>query len=155
MKAQILTKHGSLDSYEYTTVPKPTLENEYAIVKVLRCSINNTDIWTREGAYSKDNSSGWQSLNFPIIQGADVCGIVEEINDKKLQGKLVLVNPTIYPLEKLEDDIQNITHCKYLGSEINGGYWLGLVSRLWCPARRRRRGGPPPARTARLKTVKV
>ena len=125
MKAQILTKHGSLDSYEYTTVPKPTLnndENDYAIVKVLRCSINNTDIWTREGAYSKDNSSGWQSLNFPIIQGADVCGIIEEISNKDLQGSLVLVNPTIYPSEKLEDDIQNITHCKYLGSEVNGGY---------------------------------
>lgn len=128
MKAQILTKHGSLDSYKYTLVDKPILnENDknMAIVKVLRCSINNTDIWTREGAYSKDGSSGWQELNFPIIQGADVCGILEHTNDNlqnKLVGKKVLVNPTIYPDESLGDDIQNITHCKYLGSELNGGY---------------------------------
>lgn len=126
MKAQILTKHGGLDSYQFTNVSKPLLDKDdikSVIVKVLRCSINNTDIWTREGAYSKDNSSGWQSLNFPIIQGADVCGLIDDVNNNKIKiGTLVLVNPTIYPKEILEDDIQNITHCKYLGSEVNGGY---------------------------------
>lgn len=136
MKAQVLLKHGDLDSYQYMDVEKPSFTNndnpKSVIIKINYCALNNTDIWTREGAYSSsdDDNSGWQPLNFPRIQGADICGRIEETNSSNLDqymNKLVLVYPTIYPKNKANnniyhDDIQSITHCQYLGSELDGGY---------------------------------
>eukprot|EP00954_Amorphochlora_amoebiformis_P031001 1395516-Amorphochlora_amoeboformis.AAC.1 len=97
MIAQLLVGHGGLDKYRYKTelkIPKPTPGE--VLIKVEACGINNTDLWTREGAYAADDDEqgGWQPLNFPKIQGADVVGVIAECGqgvDEKRIGELVLV----------------------------------------------------------------
>ena len=122
-KSQLLTKHGDYDSYSFENINLRDIKKNEVLVKVLYCSINNTDIWTREGLYSssEDSDSGWQPLQFPVIQGADIVGIIENANDNSLIGSKVIVYPVINE-EESSDDIKNITECKYLGSEVNGGY---------------------------------
>mmetsp|Transcript_32626 Transcript_32626/g.79380 ORF Transcript_32626/g.79380 Transcript_32626/m.79380 type:complete len:429 (+) Transcript_32626:1214-2500(+) len=91
-----------------------------AIRKVAACGVNNTDLWTREGAYSAgdDDESGWTPLSFPRIQGADVVGTVLALGGgvkSPLKGNRVLVNPTIHG-----DDGE--CDCKFVGSEVDGGF---------------------------------
>lgn len=49
------------------------------LVKVAAAGVNNTDLWTRQGAYGlpgdPDAESGWLGpLDFPRVQGGDVAG---------------------------------------------------------------------------------
>lgn len=94
MQAMVLKRHGDLDALEYETawvVPVPTADQ--VLIKVAACGMNNTDINTRSGWYSKsvtaattggaydldekaDNAWGGVGMTFPRIQGADVCGYV-------------------------------------------------------------------------------
>ena len=123
MNVQLLIKHGKSNNYLYKKIdiPKPTKKN--IIIRVMACSINNTDIWTRKGLYSKDTEDGWNpNFKLPIIQGADIAGYIHDTFDnKKLIGKKVIVYPVINT-NKYYNEIDIITQCKYLGSEINGGY---------------------------------
>ena len=123
MYSQLLLKHGDRYSYQYTRLEIPDVLSNQVLIRVLACGINNTDIWTREGLYGDD--SGWNpSFKFPIIQGADIVGIIEEIGDEvdnTLLQKRVIVYPVISN-NVLKCDIDEITRCKYLGSEVNGGY---------------------------------
>ena len=95
MRAVMLTGHGGIDKLVYKTdvevpVPKPG----EVLISVKGAGINNTDINTRIGWYSKSvtsdtnqggvdgledakkDDSSWSGnpLNFPLIQGADVYG---------------------------------------------------------------------------------
>ena len=102
MAAVILTGHGGLEKLEYRTdwpVPRPA--SGEVLIEVLAAGINNTDINTRIGWYSKavssatgdggvtgydafdgvDGSWSGASLEFPRIQGADVCGRVVEVGE--------------------------------------------------------------------------
>ena len=68
MNVQLLIKHGESDNYLYKKIeiPKPTKNK--VVIRVMACSINNTDIWTRKGLYSKDNEDGWNpNFKLPII----------------------------------------------------------------------------------------
>jgi len=123
MNCQQLIKHGGINNYKYTKTVMPQLTKDNVIIRVMACSINNTDIWTRKGLYSKDSEDGWNpNFKLPIIQGADISGYVYDILDnKRLIGKKVLVYPVIN-YNNYSDKIDIITQCKYLGSEINGGY---------------------------------
>ncbi|MCH6552473.1 MAG: bifunctional diaminohydroxyphosphoribosylaminopyrimidine deaminase/5-amino-6-(5-phosphoribosylamino)uracil reductase RibD [Planctomycetes bacterium] len=85
MKAVLLTGHGGLDKLEhrdYVMRPKPGPDE--VLIEVGACGINNTDIWTREGAYGLDDDpdavSGWrrEPFHFPRIQGADTAGRIVE-----------------------------------------------------------------------------
>ncbi|MHC4459199.1 MAG: Zn-dependent oxidoreductase, partial [Planctomycetota bacterium] len=52
MKAVLLTGFGGYDKLEYredVAIPEP--QKDEVLVKVSACGVNNTDIWTREGAY--------------------------------------------------------------------------------------------------------
>ena len=124
MKAQLLVEHGK-NAYRYKDVKIPEIMINHVLVQVLNCSINNTDIWTRDGMYSNDNTgSGWQPLDFPIIQGADIVGKVVKIynnDDIKLLEQKVIVYPVVNNREP-NDSIKEITECQYIGSEIDGGY---------------------------------
>jgi len=97
MNVQLLIKHGESNNYLYKKIdiPKPTKKN--IIIRVMACSINNTDIWTRKGLYSKDTEDGWNpNFKLPIIQGADIAGYIHDTFDnKKLIGKRVIVYPVI------------------------------------------------------------
>jgi len=74
-------------------------------VKVGACGINNTDIWSREGAYGRESDAdavtGWQRepMHFPRIQGADIVGRVHAVGpdmDEARVGERVIVDPTLY-----------------------------------------------------------
>ena len=121
MKAVLLTGYGDYDKNKYVVdYPIPSPLASQVRIKVLACGINNTDIWTRKGAYSSnpDSQSGWQTLKFPRIQGADICGIITDVGndvDKNRLGERVIVYPAFYGPNGIVD-------CNYLGSELDGGF---------------------------------
>jgi len=143
MKAVLLTGHGGLDKLEYhEDIEQPEPGPGEALVRVKACGLNNTDINTRTAWYSKDveqgitesavkdgfaspneadGSWGSNSISFPRIQGADVCGIVESVAgnpDSALSGKRVLVDPWLLDSSAPDD----LSRAKYFGSEVDGGY---------------------------------
>ena len=143
MKAVLLTGHGGLDKLQFCEdAPTPVATNGEVLIRVYACGLNNTDINTRTAWYSKgveqgitedavvkgyddsnsdDASWGNNTLNFPIIQGADVCGIVEQVADDvdtSLIGKRVLIDPWFLDQNNPED----MSRARYFGSEVNGGY---------------------------------
>ena len=97
MSGVYLTRHGGPDALEWRDgIPVPSPGRGEVLVKVLAAGVNNTDINTRVGWYSSDVSSatedvsesdeveegGWGgALNFPIIQGGDICGAVVALGD--------------------------------------------------------------------------
>lgn len=95
------------------------------LVKVAAAGVNNTDLWTRQGAYGlpgdPDAESGWLGpLDFPRVQGGDVAGVVANAGDESaadLVGRKVLVDPAIY-----RDDTAQASPVGYLGSEVDGGF---------------------------------
>ena len=83
MKGVQLTGYGGLDTLVLgDDIPVPTTGPRDVLIEVSAASLNNTDINTRIGWYSKSDgdssSTGWsgEGLRFPRIQGADVCGEV-------------------------------------------------------------------------------
>ena len=108
------------------------------LVRVAACGMNNTDINTRVGWYSRAvtsattgegfaeaeaHDSGWgrRGLAFPRIQGADISGVVVaagEGADAGLIGHRVLVDPWLRDREQPGDR----ELAGYLGSERDGGY---------------------------------
>lgn len=100
MVAVLLTGHGGLEKLDYRAdVPVPRVGTREVLVRVAAAGINNTDVNTRIGWYSKavgsetgagaavgldhvdqsDASWSGRALDFPRIQGADVCGRVAEV----------------------------------------------------------------------------
>lgn len=138
MRAIVLTGHGDLDKLEFhSDWPDPQLCPNDALIRVLATGMNNTDVNTRSGWYSKqvregttggaqiaegdDGTWGGAGLEFPRIQGADVCGRVEAVGpdgDASLIGKRVLLDTWIRDWS----DPTNMNKCKYFGSEVDGGY---------------------------------
>lgn len=139
MPAVVLTGHGDLDKLVYhTDWPTPEPAPGEALIKVLACGLNNTDVNTRTAWYSKgvterttggafdtaeaeDATWGGASIAFPRIQGADVTGrvvAVGESADPALIGRRVLVETWLRDW----DDPLNIEKCGYFGSECDGGF---------------------------------
>jgi NADPH:quinone reductase-like Zn-dependent oxidoreductase len=140
MTAALLTGHGGFDRLEYRQdVSVPTPRADEVLIRVLACGINNTDVNTRIGWYSKsvttetgdgaregiknldDGDGSWsgESLLFPIIQGADVCGRIVQVGkqvDPARTGARVIVAP-MQPHPSGER-----WTCITMGSEINGGF---------------------------------
>ena len=102
MAAVLLTAHGGLDKLEYRTdVPVPKPGRGEVLIRVGATAVNNTDINTRVGWYSKavtggtasigatgadhidDKDAAWSgtALSFPRIQGADCCGRIVVVGD--------------------------------------------------------------------------
>ncbi len=143
MRAVLLTGHGGLDKLKYhERLPRPVPKEGQALVRVHACGLNNTDINTRTAWYSKgveqgitedaviggyessddaDGSWGNHQIGFPLIQGADVCGVVEEVSGtthSELIGNRVMIDPWF--LDKNNPD--DFSKARYFGSEVNGGY---------------------------------
>ena len=115
MTAVYLTGHGGTEMLEYredVPVPKPGAGE--VLIRVAAAGINNTDINTRIGWYSKqvrdatdtggaggfdridDSDASWSGrpLEFPRIQGADCCGRIVAVGegvDAARIGERVLV----------------------------------------------------------------
>ena len=138
MAAVLLTGHGGFDKLEYcmdVAVPAPGADQ--VLIRVLAAGVNNTDINTRIGWYSKGVESatdvgggaGFSSANasdaswsgaplpFPRIQGADVCGRIVAVGagvDPARIGERVLVAP----IQRAPDG----SFEGWMGSECDGGF---------------------------------
>lgn len=126
MKAVLLNAHGDYNKLELVNnYPIPQIKENEVLVKIKAAGVNNTDINTRIGWYSKSNSEndatwGGESLKFPRIQGADVCGIIIDAGknvDKNRIGQRVLIEPS---LQKLNG--KQLENPWYFGSECDGGF---------------------------------
>lgn len=126
MTAAVLTHFGGPDALAiHHDWPRPSPQPGQVLVKVTAAAVNNTDIWTREGAYGlpEDSSAkaAWLgTFDFPRIQGGDVAGVVVEVGvgvDKAVVGRRVLIDPALYP----SNDV-NASPVGYLGSEADGGF---------------------------------
>ena len=127
MKAIILKANGDYEQLQYVedyNVPTPK-ENE-VLIQIKAAAINNTDINTRIGWYSKNDNNAddasWtgESLTFPKIQGADVCGYIVEVGkniDSSRIGERVLLESS---LQKING--KQLENPWYLGSECDGGF---------------------------------
>ena len=120
-----LTGHGGPDCLEWRDdLPVPVPGEGDVLVRVGAAGVNNTDINTRTGWYSKgdDDDAGWsgEPLSFPRIQGADVCGRVvavgKGVNPTRV-GDRVLIEPCLR-----EANGAALESPWYLGSECDGGF---------------------------------
>lgn len=127
MRAVVLTGFGGPEKLQYREdVPEPAAGPGEVRIRVTAASINNTDVWTREGAYGSSEdptaTTGWKRtpLTFPRIQGADVAGIVDQVGEGVAAARLgerVLVDPMLY-----EGGERELVTTDYLGSERDGGF---------------------------------
>jgi len=108
------------------------------LIKVGACGLNNTDVNTRSGWYSKtvneattgdafeevgtdDPAWGGAPIQFPRIQGADVCGTVvavgTNVSTSRIGERVISDNWLRDPEEP-----ENKDKTGYFGSERNGGF---------------------------------
>ncbi|WP_114452140.1 zinc-binding dehydrogenase [Halopolyspora algeriensis] len=126
MTAAVLRGHGGPDMLDVRTDwQAPVAGTGQVLVRVTAAAMNNTDIWTREGAYGlpgdPDASAGWRGeLSFPRVQGGDIAGVVADVGTGVPAGWRncrVLVDPALYAHEG--DDAPP---AGLLGSEADGGF---------------------------------
>lgn len=129
MKAVLLTGHGGPEKLEYREdVPAPEPAGGEVLVAVGATGVNNTDLWTRRGAYGSEDdpqsTGGWRRdrpLRFPRIQGMDVAGRVAAVGEGVPQarvGERVLVDPVVYSGRGRE----RVAEADMIGSERDGGF---------------------------------
>jgi NADPH:quinone reductase-like Zn-dependent oxidoreductase len=140
MKAVLWKGYGGYDQLEYREdVPVPQPEDGSVLIKIGAASVNNTDINTRIGWYSRAVSegttdtgadgfsesspedSGWTGTKhqFPRIQGADGCGRIVAVGRGVAVGRIgerVLIEPVI------RLNVQGTVQVIYFGSECNGSF---------------------------------
>ncbi|VXB63508.1 zinc-binding dehydrogenase [Nocardioides sp. AX2bis] len=125
MRAAVLTRFGGPDAVELRDVADPLPGPGDVRLRVTAAAVNNTDVWTREGAYGLPGDpgalAGWLGpVAFPRIQGADVVGRVDLVGDgvdPGWVGRRVLVDPGTFDLAT---DPPRLT--AVLGSEEDGGF---------------------------------
>lgn len=121
MLAALLTRFGGVDALEVRQVATPSPGSGEVVVDVAAAGVNNTDVWTRQGAYGRGEPSGWLGpVDFPRIQGADVCGYIAATGagvDPARVGQRVLVDPVLRYSDGPEPLVAEV-----LGSEADGGY---------------------------------
>jgi alcohol dehydrogenase len=123
MKAVYLTGYGDLDRLRYLVdAPVPVPASHEVLIQVGACGINNTDLWTRQGAYGDGAQSAWQgqAFGFPRIQGLDavgrVVGVGKEVPAHRI-GQRVMVNPCLYA-----GGGEGLYEMQVIGSERDGGF---------------------------------
>ncbi|MFP3915310.1 MAG: alcohol dehydrogenase catalytic domain-containing protein, partial [Actinomycetota bacterium] len=106
MTAAVLTRFGGPQVLVVRhDVPVPRPRAGEVLIDVAAAAVNNTDIWTREGAYGRpgdpDGVAGWRGvpLEFPRIQGGDIAGRIVEVGasvDSERIGERVIVDPGVF-----------------------------------------------------------
>lgn len=94
-------------------------------MRVGAAAVNNTDVWTREGAYGlpghPEAQAGWRgAVDFPRVQGGDIAGVISETGEDMPDawaGRRVLVDPAFYA-----DAGADAVPVGLLGSEADGGF---------------------------------
>jgi NADPH:quinone reductase-like Zn-dependent oxidoreductase len=139
MRAMVTIGHGGLDQLVFhDDWPRPEPAAGEVLVKVGACGLNNTDVNTRSGWYSKtvqdattgdgydevgseDPSWGGAPVIFPRIQGADVCGEIvavgEGVSETRI-GERVITDNWL----RDEHDPLDKNKTGYFGSERDGGF---------------------------------
>lgn len=127
MRAVILTRHGGPEALEVRDdIPVPVPGADDVIVAVSAAGMNNTDVWSREGAYGTADdpaaTAGWRGvpLDFPRIQGGDIAGRIIAVGsavDAQRIGQRVLVDCAIY-----DGPGPDANAIGLLGSERDGGF---------------------------------
>ncbi|MFI6344631.1 zinc-binding dehydrogenase [Streptomyces sp. NPDC050560] len=125
MRAVRITGHGGTEVLGPVRVPVPEPRADEVLVRVAAVALNNTDLWTREGAYGRpgdpDALSGWRGpVDFPRIQGADVAGRIAAVGARvagDAVGRRVVVDPAVY-----DSDGPDANPVGLMGSERDGGY---------------------------------
>lgn len=136
MNAVLLNGHGGFEQLEFrndVAVPVPGAAE--VLIRVGAAAINNTDINTRTGWYSRTvtegttpeagafgMNSGWTGAPpaFPRIQGADACGRIVAVGagvDTARIGERVLIEP-VFRVAGASDQYRAI----YFGSECDGAF---------------------------------
>ena len=139
MCAMVTMGHGGLDQMVFhDDWPTPVAGPDSVLVRVGACGLNNTDVNTRSGWYSKtvsgattgnaydevgeeDPTWGGRPITFPRIQGADVCGEIVAVGgdiDPARIGERVITDNWI----RDPDDLLNKDKAGYYGSECDGGF---------------------------------
>ena len=141
MTAVQLTGHGGFDRLDYRTdVPTPRPGDGEVLIRVRAAGVNNTDINTRIGWYSRgvreDTGRGgaggfdgaraedatWSGkpLEFPRIQGADCCGVIVEVGPGVEPGR---VGERVLVRNMLRTYVDYAPFaCWTLGSECDGAF---------------------------------
>jgi NADPH:quinone reductase-like Zn-dependent oxidoreductase len=136
MRAVLLTGHGGYEKLELRDdVPVPVPGARDVLIHIGAAAVNNTDINTRIGWYSKAvaeatdagaatgidgaGDDGWSgaAFQFPRIQGADACGRIVAVGegvDSARIGERVLVEPAFRGNGKYD--------ISYFGSEVDGAF---------------------------------
>ncbi len=142
MCAVRLIGHGGIEKLVYgDDVPTPVPADDEVLIRVVAAGMNNTDINTRIGWYSKEATTGtttqgardgtdvkvggmgdWKvGLSFPRIQGADIIGHIVGVGksvDSERIGQRVTCDP--YVLES--DDQEGWRNSGFLGADYDGGF---------------------------------
>ena len=141
MKGIQLIGHGGFDKLDFNKdIPKPIPKEDEVLIKVSAAGVNNTDINTRIGWYSKsvttntndggekgfestdDKDATWSgnALKFPRIQGADICGIIvsvgKNVDQSRIDERIIV--------RSMQSDPNNLDRISsyVIGSEIDGGF---------------------------------
>ena len=139
MRAMVTIGHGGLEQMVlHNDWPCPTPVAGEVLIKVGACGLNNTDVNTRSGWYSKavteatsgdgystvddeDPTWGAAPISFPRIQGADVCGEIIAVGtgvDTARIGQRVISDNWLRDPQDPED----MNKSGYFGSERDGGF---------------------------------
>lgn len=139
MRAMVTMGHGDIDQMVlHEDWPRPDPAPGEVLIRVKACGLNNTDVNTRSGWYSKtvseattggafekvgeeDPTWGGAPITFPRIQGADVCGEVAAVGegaDASLIGQRVITDNWL----RDPADPANKDKTGYFGSERDGGF---------------------------------
>lgn len=139
MRAMVTMGHGDLDRIVlHPDWPRPDPAPGEVLIRVGACGLNNTDVNTRTGWYSKavteattgsayaqvgddDPTWGGSPIAFPRIQGADVCGRIvavgDGVNPARIGERVITDNWLRDPHDPLDKDKTG-----YYGSERDGGF---------------------------------
>jgi len=147
MKGIYLLGHGGLEQLQYSDdIPVPTPVAGEVLIRVGASGVNNTDINTRIGWYSKsvtgdtntggahgfssdaDEDGSWtgEALQFPIVQGADCCGTIVAVGDGVDQQRIGERVMTRTMQSNASDE--SPYDCITLGSERNGSFAQYMTS---------------------------
>ena len=141
MKGIQLIGHGGFDKLILNKdIPNPIPKDDEVLIKVSAAGVNNTDINTRIGWYSKsvttntneggekgfentnDKDATWSgnTLKFPRIQGADICGKIvsvgKNVDPSRIEERVIV--------RSMQSDPKNLDKISsyVIGSEIDGGF---------------------------------
>lgn len=139
MRAMVTMGHGDLDQMVlHEDWPCPNPAPDEVLIRVRACGLNNTDVNTRSGWYSKtvtdattggafedvsedDPTWGGAPITFPRIQGADVCGEIvavgENVDPSRIGGRVITDGWL-----RDANDPGDMNKTGYFGSERDGGF---------------------------------